>query len=53
MHLKLAAWLSTRDEVAWVNYPGLKNVPHTMLLAQKYLPKGQSGIVTFGLKIWF
>ena len=23
--LKLAAWLSTREEVAWVNYPGLKS----------------------------
>jgi len=47
--LKLAAWLSTKKEVAWVNYPGLKTSRYNYL-AQKYLPKGQSGIVTFGLK---
>jgi len=47
--LKLAAWLSTKKEVVWVNYPGLKTSKYNDL-AQKYLPKGQSGIVTFGLK---
>ena len=50
--LKLAAWLSTNKEVAWVNYPGLKTSKYSDL-AQKYLPKGQSGIVTFGLKKGF
>ena len=50
--LKLSAWLSTRDEVAWVNYPGLKTSKYNDL-AQKYLPKGQSGIITFGLKSGF
>ena len=50
--LKLSAWLSTREEVAWVNYPGLKTSKYNDL-AQKYLPKGQSGIVTFGLKSGF
>ncbi len=50
--LKLAAWLSTNKEVAWVNYPGLKISKYNDL-AQKYLPKGQSGIVTFGLKKGF
>ena len=50
--IKIAAWLSTRDEVAWVNYPGLKTSKYNEL-AQKYLPKGQSGIVTFGLKKGF
>ena len=50
--LKLAAWLSTNKEVAWVNYPGLKTSKYNDL-AQKYLPKGQSGIVTFGLKKGF
>ena len=50
--LKLAAWLSTKEEVAWVNYPGLKTSKYNSL-AQKYLPKGQSGIVTFGLKKGF
>jgi O-acetylhomoserine (thiol)-lyase len=38
--------------VAWVNYPGLKTSKYNTL-AQKYLPKGQSGIVTFGLKKGF
>ena len=50
--LKLAAWLSTKKEVAWVNYPGLKTSKYNAL-AQNYLPKGQSGIVTFGLKKGF
>ena len=50
--IKIAAWLSTKDEVAWVNYPGLKSSKYNKL-AQKYLPKGQSGIVTFGLKKGF
>ena len=47
--LALAQWLEFQEEVAWVNYPGLKISKH-YLLAQKYLPKGQSGVVTFGLK---
>jgi O-acetylhomoserine (thiol)-lyase len=47
--LELATWLQDRDEVAWVNYPGLQgNKYHE--LAQEYLPKGQSGLVTFGVK---
>lgn len=47
--LELATWLEGRDEVAWVNYPGLKSSEYYDL-AQQYLPKGQSGLVTFGLK---
>jgi O-acetylhomoserine (thiol)-lyase len=47
--LALAQWLEFQEEVAWVNYPGLKISKH-YLLAQKYLPKGQSGVITFGLK---
>ncbi len=47
--LALAKWLQTRDEVAWVNYPGLKSSKY-LALAEAYLPKGQSGIVTFGVK---
>ncbi|MEJ2163075.1 MAG: PLP-dependent transferase, partial [Robiginitalea sp.] len=47
--LALAQWLQDRDEVAWVNYPGIEgSTYHT--LATSYLPKGQSGIVTFGVK---
>ena len=47
--LALASWLENRKEVTWVNYPGLKSskyYAHT----EAYLPKGQSGIVTFGVK---
>lgn len=47
--LSLAQWLETQEEVAWVNYPGLKSSKY-YALAQEYLPKGQNGIVTFGLK---
>lgn len=47
--LALAQWLETQEAVAWVNYPGLQSSGY-FNLAQKYLPKGQSGIVTFGLK---
>ncbi len=46
--LALATWLETREEVAWVNYPGLKSSKYNDL-ASKYLPNGTSGIVTFGL----
>ncbi|MGB0376935.1 MAG: O-acetylhomoserine aminocarboxypropyltransferase/cysteine synthase family protein [Flavobacteriaceae bacterium] len=47
--LALAQWLEQQPEVAWVNYPGLASSPYNGL-AQSYLPKGQSGILTFGLK---
>ena len=47
--LELAQWLESQDQVAWVNYPGLKSSKYYDL-AQQYLPKGQNGLVTFGLK---
>src|SRR5210317_200091 len=47
--LALAEWLAGRPEVEWVNYPGHKN-SREQILAEKYLQKGASGIVTFGLK---
>ena len=47
--LALAQWLEAQEEVAWVNYPGLQSSKYYDL-AQQYLPKGQSGVVTFGLK---
>tara|TARA_R110002073_G_scaffold57778_4_gene146778 strand:+ start:207475 stop:208767 length:1293 start_codon:yes stop_codon:yes gene_type:complete len=47
--LELAKWLEQHDEVAWVNYPGLESSNYKKL-ADKYLPKGQSGLVTFGVK---
>jgi O-acetylhomoserine (thiol)-lyase len=47
--LAVAKYLSEHPKVAWVNYPGLPNHP-TYELAKKYLPKGQSGILGFGIK---
>ena len=50
--LELAHWLDSQEEVSWVNYPGLKSSKYADLAA-KYLPNGNSGIVTFGLKKGF
>ncbi|MGB6268164.1 MAG: O-acetylhomoserine aminocarboxypropyltransferase/cysteine synthase [Olleya sp.] len=47
--LELAKWLQQQPEVTWVNYPGLESSKYNTL-AKKYLPKGQSGIVTFGVE---
>ncbi|WP_417445084.1 O-acetylhomoserine aminocarboxypropyltransferase/cysteine synthase family protein [Joostella sp.] len=47
--LALAKWLQEQEEVAWVNYPGLEDNKYKKL-ADKYLPEGQSGLVTFGVK---
>jgi O-acetylhomoserine (thiol)-lyase len=47
--LEIAQWLQSRDEVSWVNYPGLESSKYQEL-ANQYLPNGKSGIVTFGLK---
>jgi O-acetylhomoserine (thiol)-lyase len=47
--LELAKWLQQQEEVVWVNYPGLEDNSYNAL-AKKYLPKGQSGIITFGAK---
>ncbi|MBJ7880302.1 O-acetylhomoserine aminocarboxypropyltransferase/cysteine synthase family protein [Gelidibacter salicanalis] len=46
--LELAKWLQEQKEVTWVNYPGLESSPYKPL-AEKYLPEGQSGLVTFGV----
>ena len=50
--LNIAKWLEEQSEVSWVNYPGLKSSKYNQL-ANKYLKKGSSGIVTFGLKKGF
>jgi O-acetylhomoserine (thiol)-lyase len=47
--LELAKWLEKRKEVEWVNYPGLDSSNYN-ILSTKYLPKGQSGLITFGVK---
>ena len=47
--LSVAQFLEQHPQVNWVSYPGL--VSHISYdLGQKYLPKGASGILTFGIK---
>ena len=47
--LKVATWLSTHKNVAWVNYAGLASDKHHAL-QKKYSPKGAGAVFTFGLK---
>ena len=47
--LAIARWLEKRDEVEWVNYPGLDSHP-SHRHAKQYLTGGFGGIVTFGVK---
>ncbi len=45
----VAEYLEKHEKVAWVNYPGLASSDQHAL-AEKYLPKGCSGVVSFGVK---
>ena len=45
---KIAEYLENHPKVKWVNYPGLKSNKYYDL-GQKYLPKGQGAILTFGI----
>ncbi len=47
--LAVAKWLEADERVAWVNYPGLDSSPDKAL-ADKYLPNGASGVISFGVK---
>ena len=47
--LKVAQYLEQHDKIAWVNYPGLESSPYHAR-AQKYMPKGTCGVVSFGVK---
>lgn len=47
--LKVAEFLENHPMISWVNYPGLKSNKYYEL-AKKYVPKGCSSIVGFGLK---
>lgn len=47
--LEVATFLEQHEKVAWVNYPGLKSNRYYEL-AQKYLPNGTCGVISFGLK---
>ena len=46
---KVASYLQSREDVAWVKYPGLPGDKYYEL-AQKYMPKGTCGVSSFGLK---
>ena len=46
---KMAEFLEAHDKVAWVNYPGLPSNKYYEL-AQKYLPNGSCGVISFGVK---
>ncbi|MDR6879216.1 O-acetylhomoserine (thiol)-lyase [Bacillus sp. 3255] len=47
--LKVAQFLESHEAVEWVSYAGLESHP-SYKLAQKYLPKGQGAILSFGIK---
>ncbi|MGP8270156.1 MAG: homocysteine synthase [Terracidiphilus sp.] len=47
--LAVAKHLQKHPGVDWVNYPGLESSPYYKR-AQKYLPTGSGGLLTFGIK---
>ncbi|NTZ17969.1 homocysteine synthase [Paenibacillus sp. JMULE4] len=47
--LAVARFLENHESVEWVTYPGLESHA-SYALAQKYLPKGQGAILSFGIK---
>ncbi len=47
--MKVATFLENDDMITWVNYPKLKSSPDYEL-AEKYLPKGACGVISFGIK---
>lgn len=46
---KVAAYLESQEAVEFVNYPGLKSSKY-YTLAQKYLPNGCYGVISFSIK---
>ena len=47
--LAVAQYLEAQDDVAFVNYPNLPSDKYHAL-AQKYLPEGTSGVISFSIK---
>ena len=45
----VAEYLEKHSKVSWVNFPGLASSPQHAL-AQKYLPRGVCGVISFGVK---
>ena len=47
--MTVAKYLENHPKVAWVSYPGLESDPN-YALAQKYMPNGTCGVVSFGVE---
>lgn len=47
--LAVAKYLKAHDQIAWVTYPGLEGDKYYEV-AQKYMPNGTCGVVSFGVK---
>lgn len=47
--LKVAKYLKNNPKISWVNYPGLEDNKYFPLV-KKYMPKGASSIISFGIK---
>ena len=47
--LAVAKYLEANDKISWVNYPGLES-SKDYEIAQKYMPDGTCGVVSFGVK---
>ena len=45
----VAEYLEKHSKVSWVNFPGLASSPQHAL-AQKYLPRGVCGVISFGVR---
>lgn len=47
--LAVAKYLEAHEKISWVNYPALESSKYKTL-ADKYMPNGTSGVLTFGIK---
>ncbi|MBQ9116511.1 MAG: PLP-dependent transferase, partial [Clostridia bacterium] len=47
--MAVARYLEASDKITWVNYPGLESNKYYGL-AQKYMPNGTCGVISFGIK---
>ncbi len=47
--LRMAQFLQSHEKVAWVSFPGLPGDKYYEL-AQKYMPNGTCGVISFGVK---
>ena len=46
--MAVAKWLEAREDVKWVNYPGLDSSPWHAL-QERYLPRGAGAVLAFGI----